>query len=884
MHVEGFTAGIHVKESRGFPRAGEPIRIGIPFPRGLVFYPNDVAVLDQDSQWIPHQLRVLAWWSDRSVKWLLVDALVTVGAHKNAVLRLGRRTSATDAVRRDAASVLEIAEEADYLLVDTGSGQFRLSRASSGLFQAVRLGSTELLAAAGCDARLRTADGREHAPVVERVFVEENGPVTASILVEGGFTDGGWRIPLHFKSRMRFVAGSALVRIEFQIRNPQAAHHPGGLWDLGDGGSSTFRDLSIRLYPQSPVQDVQWYTEDPGDMQRGDYKYFSLYQDSSGGENWDSPNHIDFASKPTVSFSGYRVTAGSTDERRLVGEGQRATPFLRISTDGGWIAATTKNFWQNFPKALRIEDNVLSIGLFPSECRACFELQGGEQKRHVVYLDFGLPVNESGISRLQHPIEVSVDPAWVEQSAAIPWFVCAERDANQTYLDYINHIVEGPNSFFRKREIVDEYGWRNFGDLYADHEAIRHCGPKPMVSHYNNQYDFIYGAGVQFLRTGDRRWFQLMDEAAQHTIDIDIYHTDEDRPVYNHGLFWHTDHYKDAGTCTHRTYSRRNAGAEDYGGGPSNEHNYTSGLLLYFCLTGDQEARGAVVELADWVVTMDDGAQTILGLVDEGPTGWASKTVSLLYHKPGRGAANSINALMDAYELTADRRYFGQTELLIQRCIHPRDDIATLNLDEPEYRWSYLVFLQVLGKYLDTKVSFGEIDYYFYYARDSLLHYAHWMMINEVPYKDILHKVEIPTETWPAHDIRKSHVLHLAARYGPSSAKSAFHGKASFFFERCLSDVLSFATAWTTRPLVILTVCGYVQAYFEKHLHFGPEFARHGYEFGCCKEFVPQRERVTSAISAKLRIVGMEVCSLTRLTWQGLKDRLRNRWRPTHGA
>ena len=146
-----------------------------------------------------------------------------------------------------------------------------------------------------------------------------------------------------------------------------------------------------------------------------------------------------------------------------------------------------------------------------------------------------------------------------------------------------------------------------------DHEAVNHKGPAALVSHYNNQYDFIYGAFVHFLRTRDPRWHQLMVEAARHTIDIDIYHTDQDKAAYNGGLFWHTDHYKDAASCTHRTYSRQNGGS-GYGGGPSNEHNYTSGLLHYYYLTGDPEARLAVLELSKWVVDMDDGSANTSGV------------------------------------------------------------------------------------------------------------------------------------------------------------------------------------------------------------------------------------------------------------------------------
>ena len=188
----------------------------------------------------------------------------------------------------------------------------------------------------------------------------------------------------------------------------------------------------------------------------------------------------------------------------------------------------------------------------------------------------------------------------------------ARRDAR--YADYVHQIIEGPHSFVAKREIIDEYGWRNFGELYADHEAVQSSGPASRSSPTTTtSTTSCYGAFVQFQRTGDSRWRQLMADAARHVIDIDIYHTQDDKAAFNGGLFWHTDHYLPAGTCTHRTYSRANGG-RGYGGGPSNEHNYTSGLLHYYYLTGDPEAAQAVRELADWVIGMDDGSRTLFGV------------------------------------------------------------------------------------------------------------------------------------------------------------------------------------------------------------------------------------------------------------------------------
>ena len=127
-------------------------------------------------------------------------------------------------------------------------------------------------------------------------------------------------------------------------------------------------------------------------------------------------------------------------------------------------------------------------------------------------------------------------------------------DPHTLYLQLVDAAIEGSDTFEHKREVIDEYGWRHFGEIYADHEAVFHKGPNLLVSHYNNQYDPIAGCAFQFLRSGDWRWWLLMHELALHVRDIDVYHTDEDKSAYNHGLFWHTYHYVDAGTSTHRSY------------------------------------------------------------------------------------------------------------------------------------------------------------------------------------------------------------------------------------------------------------------------------------------------------------------------------------------
>jgi hypothetical protein len=520
----------------------------------------------------------------------------------------------------------------------------------------------------------------------------------------------------------------------------------------------------------------------------------------------------------------------------LLEQGLRATAVVTVRGEKGAIAATVDKFWQNFPKALEVHGNDLSVGLFPRQYNDVYELQGGEQKTHTIYLQFFAPGEDLAEPGWVHDRLIPRATAeWYADSKAICYLSPLNHDTNVECRELIDSVISGRQSFFARREIIDEYGWRHFGDLYADHEAVGHTGPQPLVAHYNNQYDVIYGAVVQYLRGADRRWFELMADLARHVIDIDIYHTRKDGPKYNGGLFWHTDHYLDAATATHRTYSKASLKVRDsssYGGGPSNEQNYTSGLLHYYYLTGDETARDAVLSLGNWVIAMDENSRQPFGSIDRRPTGLASSTASPSYHGPGRGAGNSISALIDAFALTRNDRYSAKAEQLIRRCIHPRDDISARGLNDPECRWSYLVFLQVLGKYLDWKLEQGDLDFMYAYAQASLLHYADWMLEHEVPYATMLNIVEIPTETWPAQDIRKCVVFYLAAKHATGTQREAFRRKAEHFFHVCIRDLRTFSTCTLTRPLVLLLTNAYVHSYFQMNSKESAHHPLERYDFG----------------------------------------------------
>lgn len=778
----------------------EPVSVGVPFARGLCADPAALGLRAGTGHWIPAQWEVLSRWPDGSVRWALLDFQATVPARGEVRLRIEPRTAGAGD-----GETLAVQESGHGLEVDNGALAFLVSALDgSVLARSHGVADAPSVAIESC---LTTLGDKVLRPRLQELAVEARGPVRTTLRAIGEYRWGLARKRLRYEARISVYAGSGRLRMEVALHNPAAARHRGGVWDLGDPGSVRFRDFSLHARLRAALGSHVGWTAEPGDAwYRATAAPVEIYQESSGGENWRSRNHVNREGRVPLRFRGYRL-------RHPDGEcsGQRANPVVSIGGAAFRLAGAVEQLWQNFPKAIEATHDSLSLRLFPRQFEDGFELLGGEQKTHRVWFDLvagaAAVLDDRGLDWVHQPLVFSVEPAWHASAGTLCASTGATGKAADTTRELVESALEGPSCFFQKREVVDEYGWRHFGEVYADHENAYFQGERPVVSHYNNQYDLVGGFLTQYLLSGDARWYELGRDLAHHVLDIDLYRTAADKAAYSGGLFWHTDHYQDAHRAGHRTYSADSPRAREgrsYGGGPSNEHNYTSGLLLFHHLTGSRPARDAVVSLARWVLAMDDGRQTLLGAVDARPTGHASATSSVEYHGPGRGAGNSINALLDAFTATGERAFMDKAEELVRRCIHPRDDVAGRGLGDIEARWSYLVFLQALGKYLEVKAEMAGFDSSFFYARESLLAYARWMRENEVPFRCVLDRVEYPTETWPAHDLRKGVVFGFGARYAEAEERAAFLECAARFHREALAGLMGFESRTCTRPLAIV--------------------------------------------------------------------------------
>jgi len=198
--------------------------------------------------------------------------------------------------------------------------------------------------------------------------VERSGPMHGVAAFHGDLRSADSQQPLlNYAMRVHAFAGSSLVRVVLTIHNPQPAGRvdDGSRWALGLSGSVKLKSLQ---YVQ-PVRFAEGLRRVTFSSEQG--KLFdripligpmSVYQDSSGGENWFHRTHVDAENNIPLSFRGYKVRYRG----REIHTGLRASPWVDVADSQWAVAMAAPAFWENFPKRLGVDgDGTIRLGLWP---------------------------------------------------------------------------------------------------------------------------------------------------------------------------------------------------------------------------------------------------------------------------------------------------------------------------------------------------------------------------------------------------------------------------------------------------------------------------------------------------------------------------------------
>jgi hypothetical protein len=713
-------------------RTDGPVTSGLPLPRDLgITDPAQLRLVDTEGRPVSAQFTPIARWGGAPdddtmpIRWVLIDFQATVGPRGTAYRFL--QEGGPGPVP---AQALTITDGPDRLTVDTGVATFIIHRTDGGL-TAPGLSAPIHGRIRGTNGETRTTTG----PVVISVALQ--GPMRASIHVRGsygGSDDHDGR--LDYTSRYWFYAGQPTVRLFHTVENntlcPLIEYGQLDCYDIGSNGSVAFTDLSL-VVPTALGPDLTYQIGgDPGPAGQALSADLVLLQDSSGTDHWDTfPTLTDWDGNPLdaqprlqsyVTFRGYRTRLGES----TVDSGDHAPGWLSVTgKDGSWTVGV-RDFWQNFPKALRAQrDGTIEIGLFPDEFGPSddgFTLRPGEHKTHEILLS-SLPEGSEGAGASgEAPLFATAPPQWYVDSDALGLTALPDRTDWPDHESYVDHQLDTAPTYgdwmdwypnlLAAIESTDFYGIFDYGDWPIDYEGY---GVAPL----NLKYDNDYGAWLQWARTGDPRWFRLAEAADRHAADIDILHNVHTPRHWGDGIaFGHSYHDEDGFHNPHR----------NYGGNHPDTAFGMHGLLLTYYLTGYEKAYEAALELADCIEyrLRNDGH-----LCDRFPNcngeGYGLGDSDGLYETGSRPAANSLSIVVAAYRGTADPRYLAVADALVDWARaenQPYIDGPT-GEDRQMRPWMLNLYLRALASYLEMRDEFGlprATD-----AQDSYLTYTDWL-------------------------------------------------------------------------------------------------------------------------------------------------------------
>ena len=273
-------------------------------------------------------------------------------------------------------------------------------------------------------------------------------------------------------------------------------------------------------------------------------------------------------------------------------------------TDGvQGLAITAYQAHQNFPKALAVSEEGIDVEILPAD-QPPLELLQGVAKTHRFLLHFhgeDTSLDEVCVRSLQfqYPDVAILPEAWHRESGV--WDDLFPETRCRRLETQISDLGDR-----RGRGL----GMLHWGDG-PDHGYTNQGRGKGKLVWTNNEYDYPHAMFLYYARSGERRFRDCGLVAARHWMDVDFCHHSDD-PLRQGGQPVHT-----AGHVT---------------GGVTPSHEWTEGLLDYYHLTGQVEARDKAVAIADNILRhLDSPKFATAGGFAARETGWAMRGLVAVY-------------------------------------------------------------------------------------------------------------------------------------------------------------------------------------------------------------------------------------------------------------
>ena len=555
---------------------------GVPLPQGKFERSSGYSLKNAQGQALPVQAWPMAYWPDGSIKW--VGLSTVVGANDGATFDLQPGKNA-NAAAFDTKVVLT--ETNNSVLVNTGILQCDIPRQGKQLIRSLKLNDAEISSGGRLVCILQNGPSQElgaqptkeqFTGQVDKVTVEQNGPVRAVVKIEGKHVaDDGRRSWLPFVVRLYFYAGQQSVRLVHTIiydgdqhkdfirglglvfdvpmdeqiynRHVRFSGENGGFWDEPvqplNGRGSLYHN-GEDLYPKQLAGERIAERETFPERQQ-----FLL-------DNWASWN--DFKLEQ-LNADGFVVQKRTNDVSTWLGAGygKRSTGMAFVGDVSGGLAICVRNFWQSYPSALEARNlktdlAQLQAWLWPPVAEAMdmrnYDSLAWGHTLQAAYEDAqpGLSTatgvartseillyaspNVPSLETLNHVVQQGNQPPLLSASPeyihSIPVFgVWSLPDRSNQGKRWIENQLDNAFKYYQLEvEQRHWYGFWHFGDVMHGYDPPRRVWKYDMGGYAWDNTELMPNMWLwySYLRSGREDIFQMAEAMTRHTGEVDVYH------------------------------------------------------------------------------------------------------------------------------------------------------------------------------------------------------------------------------------------------------------------------------------------------------------------------------------------------------------------------
>jgi hypothetical protein len=572
------------------PKVAAGATWGTPWPRGKHKLKTKFALRDAAGSNIPVQSWPIAYWPDGTLKWTAhaVPANLKLGDGPFEIVP-GRAPL-------DSSITLTVTESDETIEVDTGVMVCSLSRVGAPVIRSVARDGHELLRNGRLvllrqDRPMPNGDGsikqESFDSTVDRVTVEQNGPIRAVVKIEGLHEDTAGRRWLPFTLRLYFYAGGDALRVMHTI-----------VFD-GDESRDFIKGVGLRFV--APLQDalhdrhLRFAGQNNGVFGEAVRGLTGLRRDPGEAVR---RAQIAGTAVPTIApavaehinlipaFGDWSLVQSHADAfviRKRTQEGyvwldadrgKRSAGLGYLGGPSGGVAFGIRNFWQSHPAQLdvrRATTNAADVTLWvwspdaPSmDLRFYHDGLGQDtyekqlQGLEITYEDyepgFGTALGVARTSEmmlwflpttpsreriveladaLSKPAVMIATPQTLSEAAVFGGTFTLPSPASARKQQIEQRLAWLFDFYHRQQEERSWYGFWNYGDVMHTYDADRHVWRYDVGGYAwdNSELSTDIWLWLYFLRTGRADVFRFAEAMTRHTGEVDVHHLGRFAPL-----------------------------------------------------------------------------------------------------------------------------------------------------------------------------------------------------------------------------------------------------------------------------------------------------------------------------------------------------------------